>query len=161
MIDWNDVLIEAKLIIEFLERPVFFDRPYSGSWDDAIVVTDEVTACQYSGDDEEEGFENWQSLLDQESRGAYELPKKIQNNILELIGKGLSLDKNYSSVPERLLNNMEGDMYRLLCCYAFGEVTELWKKIEDVYLKDGIPCGWKGEYPDGTIAVFSNFPSSK
>lgn len=152
---WSQILVEAKSLIDFVRKPVFFDRPYGGSRHDVIVVTNLVSALSCTGH-ENEGFEDWQALLDQESRGAYSLPKGTQNTILDLISDGLAINKNYSSVPEQLLNNMEGDIYRLLCCYASGELPALWRKVERVYLENGIPCGWDGAYPEGRIVVYSN-----
>ncbi|MCR6476084.1 hypothetical protein NU688_07945 [Variovorax sp. ZS18.2.2] len=148
-------MVEGKSLVDFLERPIFFDQPYSGSRHNAIVVTDLATdfSCSSAGSEE---FEDWQALLDQESRGAYSLPKNTERKILDLISSGLSVDKNYSSAPEQLLNNMEGDIYRLLCCHASGELPALWKKVERVYLENGIPCGWRGAYPEGRIVVYSN-----
>ena len=44
----------------------------------------------------------------------------------------------------------------LLNCYANNYMPEIWKDILYVFQHNGFPCGWKGDYPEGKMIVFSN-----
>ena len=51
---------------------------------------------------------------------------------------------------------MKRDFRTLFNCYTSEVFPELWKDIFTVYLHNGFPCGWEGEYPEGRLVVFSN-----
>ena len=86
-------------------------------------------------------------------------PKLIDSNCLG------ALDKNFHGVNEKLTyqnttnllhETFFRDMEILLNCYANNFIPEIWKDILYVYQHNGLPCGWKGDYPEGKMIVFSN-----
>lgn len=152
--NWNEVLIEAKPLFDFLNQQTFFDKPYVGSSTSHRLIFDMAEASEYSTDDSGEKVEDWQSLLESVTPAWPDMPRQIERKIIEVLDQ--MPQKNYSSVSnEALLNNMQGDISRLLHCYAFGDVRQLWKDVQQVYLDGGIPCGWEGNYPEGRMLVFS------
>ncbi|NTX20639.1 hypothetical protein [Burkholderia cepacia] len=154
---WSGVEKDAKPILDYVKRPIFFDGPYKGVATGKEVIFDALQTAEYSTDDSGDQFPDWQAILESITPAWPDIPRSIENKIMEVLGQ--IHGKNYSGVNESpLIHNMEGDVSRLLHCYAYGEVHPLWRQIERIYLDGGIPCGWEGNYPDGEVVVFSNHP---
>ena len=154
---WESILLEKKSFFDFLNRPAFFDGPYRGDKEKVKLIFDATLAARYSIDDSGDEFEDWQTLLESVTPAWPEMPRLLGKKIIEALD--LISDKDHSGVSEApLINNMQGDIYRLLHSYAYGEVDPLWKSVEEAYLSGGIPCGWDGKYPEGRMVVYSNFP---
>lgn len=145
---------DAHRLLSYLDRPIFFDQPYFGNIVRAIVVYDESLAADYSTNDTSDDFEDWQTLLESITPAWPDMPRSVEREILEILD--MMQGKSYSGIGRfPLINNMIGDISRLLHCYAFGNVHQLWHTIEQAYLHSGIPCGWEGNYPAGKLIIFS------
>lgn len=157
--NWNQMLTNTKALFDFLKQPVFFDRPYRGDQKSVKLIFDVSLAVEYSTDDSGDEFESWQSLLESVTPAWPDMPRFVEKKILEAVDQ--MSGKDYSGLAEApLIYNMQGDVSRLLHCYAYGEVDLLWKSVEEAYLLGGIPCGWDGEYPEGRMVVYSNSPAT-
>ena len=157
MKNWDQVLVDAKALFDFLNQPVFFDGPYRGGHEKVKLIFDASLAAEHSTDDSGEKFEDWQGLLESVTPAWPDMPRSVEKKILEMLDQ--MSGKDYSGLDEApLIYNMQGDVSRLLHCYAYGEVDSLWKSVEEAYLLGGIPCGWDGKYPEGRMVVYSNFP---
>ena len=149
--NWEDVLLAARPLLSFL---AFFDKPYIGNLKNHRVIFDLNEAIECSTNDSEDRYEDWQNLLESITPAWPEMPREIERNILKVLDQ--MAGKCFSCVSDSaLFNNMQGDIARLLHCYAYGTVPQLWKAVQQVYLDGGIPCGWEGRYPEGRILVFS------
>jgi hypothetical protein len=163
---WDDVLIDAKLLFDFLGREKFFDAPYNGTTSGRKVFTDPAPCFEFAQNQSGDGFEDWQTLLDNATLD-FEVGYSgfIRKKITKALGDGLyqkdfsGADLKFSRLPgiSLLFNNMEGDMERLFYCYLNGKFPPIWEQVLDVYLYNGYPCGWIGRYPEGELVVFSNF----
>lgn len=157
--NWEEVLREAGPLLNFLNQPVFFDKPYVGNSENHRITFDPAEAIESSTNDSGDKVQDWQDLLESITPPWPEMPRKIERNILQVLDQ--MAGKSYSSVSDSaLVNNMHGDIARLLHCYAYGVVHPLWKAVQQVYLDGGMPCGWEGPYPEGRMLVFSA-PSPK
>ncbi|MCR6476089.1 hypothetical protein NU688_07970 [Variovorax sp. ZS18.2.2] len=152
------MLTNVKPLLDFLDQPVFFHGPYRGNQEKVKLIFDASLAVVYSTDDGEGGSENWQELLESVTPAWPDMPRSVEKKILEVLDQ--MSGKDYSGLDEvPLIYNMQGDVSRLLHCYAYGEVDLLWKSVEEAYLLGGIPCGWDGKYPEGRMVVYSNSPA--
>lgn len=152
--NWSEVRFAAGQLLDFLSRTTFFDRPYGGDARTHRVIFDISEAVERSTDDSGERFQDWQELLESVTPAWPDMPREIERRIIEHLDQMTS--KLYSNAfDDTLINNMQGDIARLLHCHAYGEMHELWKAVEQVYLDGGMPCGWEGCYPEGRMIVFS------
>ncbi|WP_090436936.1 hypothetical protein [Duganella sp. CF458] len=152
--NWKEVQIAATPLLNYLSRSTFFDRPYAGNSRANRVIFDIAEATARSTDDSGERFEDWQNLLESVTPAWPEMPREIEGKILEILDQMTT--KHYcSALNDTLINNMQGDIARLIHCHAFGDVHELWRAVQQAYLDGGLPCGWEGRYPDGRLVVFS------
>ncbi|WP_426171402.1 hypothetical protein [Pseudoduganella sp. R-34] len=150
----SEVRLAAGQLLDFLSRPTFFDQPYTGDLKTHRVIFDISEAVARSTDDSGERFEDWQDLLESVTPAWPEMPREIERRTIELLDQMTS--KLYpSALNETLINNMQGDVARLLHCHAYGDVHQLWKAVQQAYLDGGMPCGWEGRYPEGRMVVFS------
>ena len=85
--------------------------------------------------------------------------KLIKTNCLGALDKNLhGADKKLTieGVVNFLEETMPYYMKILLNCYANNYIPEIWKDILYVFQHNGFPCGWKGDYPEGKMIIFSN-----
>ena len=85
--------------------------------------------------------------------------KLINTNCLGALDKdfhGADKKLTIEGVVNLLEETMPDNMRILLNCYANNYIPEIWKNILYVYQHNGLPCGWKGDYPEGKMIVFSN-----
>ncbi|WP_152601974.1 hypothetical protein [Burkholderia paludis] len=154
---WADVEKDANQILDYLKKSIFFEGPCKGEVVGRKIIFDASLAAEYSTDDSGDKFSDWQGILESITPAWPDMSRSIESKILSVLDQ--IHGKNYSGVSEYpLIQNMEGDVSRLLHCYAYGEVHPLWRQIEQIYLDGGIPCGWEGNYPNGELVVFSNHP---
>ena len=152
--NWSEVRLAAGQLLDFLSRPTFFDQPYTGDSKTHQVIFDLSEAVARSTDDSGERFEDWQDLLESVTPAWPEMPREIERRTIELLDQ-MTSKLHPSALNDTLINNMQGDVARLLQCHACGDVHELWKAVQQVYLDGGMPCGLEGRYPEGRMVVFS------
>lgn len=152
--NWNQLTEEAKPLFDFLDRHLLLDKPYIASATNQRVIFDIAQAERFSTDDSGVNCADWQSLLEAFTPPWPEMPRKIQKEVLCVLDR-ITRDQYPNVRSEVLINNMQGDISRLLHCYAYGELPQLWKVVQQVYLDGAIPCGWEGRYPEGRMVIFS------
>jgi hypothetical protein len=152
--NWSEVQSAADQLLDFLSRPTFFDRPYGGDARTNRVIFDISEATERSTDDSGERFQDWQELLESVTPAWPDMPREIERRIIELLDQ-MTNKLCLIALNDTLINNMQGDIARLLHCHGCGDVHDLWKAVQQVYLDGGMPCGWEGRYPEGRMVVFS------
>jgi hypothetical protein len=157
--NWNQIIDEAKLLFDFLDHPVLLDKTYIASSASQRVIFDITQAERFSTDDSGVNCVDWQGLLDAFTPPWPAMPRKIEKEILCVLDR-ITKERYPNVRSELLINNVQGDISRLLHCYAYGEVPQLWQVVQQVYLNGAIPCGWEGSYPDGRMVVFSVQPEA-
>jgi hypothetical protein len=152
--NWSEVRLAAGQLLDFLSCPTFFDRPYGGDARTNRIIFDISEAAERSTDDSGELFQDWQELLESVTPAWPDMPREIERRIIELLDQ-LTNKLCLIALNDTLINNMQGDIARLLHCHGCGDVHDLWKAVQQVYLDGGMPCGWEGRYPEGRMVVFS------
>jgi len=152
--NWSEVQSAADQLLDFLSRPTFFDRPYGGDARTNRVIFDISEATERSTDDSGERFQDWQELLESVTPAWPDMPREVERRIIELLDQ-MTNKLCLIALNDTLINNMQGDIARLLHCHGCGDVHDLWKAVQQVYLDGGMPCGWEGRYPEGRMVVFS------
>ena len=162
--NWNQILESAQPVVDFLSSDSFFSRPYDGDRERFIVTASPEEARYLLGDE----WDEWEEIID-----AQQFPDSDDFDWHYLIGAKLTntnclgaLDKDFHGADKKLTDEGSGanfieetmlyDMDILLNCYANNYMPEIWKDILYVYQHNGLPCGWKGDYPEGKMIVFSN-----
>jgi hypothetical protein len=165
MDNWNELLVKAQPLIDFLGRPDYFDRAYSGDRNESLVIADASLGMEYATDDSFDKFDEWQTVSDSPSvfPDEFEWKRWIDHNLQKNNYFDLS-EKNFHGADSKwtdegaclLVELMHRDIRILLHCYANDHFPEIWKKIQATYFLDGFPCGWDGNLPSGKLVVFSN-----
>lgn len=69
-----------------------------------------------------------------------------------------TLKTRLSTTYRNILDEVDSDMRGILVNRAINGLTDnLFEKIFQFYKDGGWPCGWKGDYPQGKMIVFSPF----
>ena len=160
---WNQMLELAQPVVDFLSSDSFFSRPYDGDREKFIVTTSPEEARYLLSDE----WDEWEEIIDTQQFSGLENfdwhywvgSKLIKTNCLG------ALDKDFHGADKKLTiegganlleETMPDNMRILLNCYANNYMPEIWKDILYVFQHNGFPCGWKGDYPEGKMIVFSN-----
>lgn len=166
---WQQILIEADAFVKFLSQDSLYAKPYNGGLPEEFVLTDATIARLVASGGRPEGFEDWESLTDsintfpEDFEWNRSVKSKLQKN------KYFDLEsKNFNGAIEKwstptsclLLELIYRDIDTIFQCYANNHFPDIWVRIMDAYLNDGFPCGWKGNYPEGSLIVFSNSTSA-
>ena len=61
---WNDLIVNARPLIDHLSRDAFFQSKYSGIENGRLVITDPVAAMAYTLDDSSDMFDVWETVTD-------------------------------------------------------------------------------------------------
>ena len=138
----------------------------------AEIVSDIEEAVYYSTDqdvaDKGLGIKYWTEILEyntdilETSRVAIDLPNQGRELVQFTSSLGLELVKK---IKENLsIKNFPNEIMGVVC-ENFGtffiEYTYLDKlhpfneKLLDIYKLGGFPCGWRGEFPEGKILIYS------
>ena len=162
---WEQIIEDASILINFLENGKLYSKPYKPDLSkNYLVITDIELAVDIAtgraGDiyfDREYAFES--NFPDSFVWYLDRISTKLED--LNFFNFGVH---GFDSLKERWIKNqidiitetMNLDIEMIFKCYANEYFTELWKEILEIYMNDGFPCGWEGEYPEGRLVVFSN-----
>ncbi len=162
MKSWEQLQEDAAEFIAFLQQGNFFRQPFTTT-KNYRVITDPTLAmdiaANYAGEqfhDREDAFEydfpenlvslgRLQSKLNQCNYFDYDR-KSFNGADLKLTCDGVCV----------LIETMDIDIDYIFRCYFNDYFPELWKEILEIYMNNGFPCGWEGEYPQGRLVVYSN-----
>ena len=166
--NWAEAVELAGEFIQFLEGDNFFSQPYTSN-KDYFITSDISLAMDFATDNSWEKFTDWETVIDSQfpedfdwklnSRIDYQLQK---NNYYDLFTKNLNglLEKwttfDGIGIAHELIMHDIGYIFN---CYANGYFPPIWQEILQVYYAGGLPCGWRGFYPDGKLVVFSHQPN--
>ena len=79
-----------------------------------------------------------------------ERPKGLEN-LLEIISDNL----RKSSFSSNFFNEVVADLNNCAINRAInGEISNFFEDLFEVYQSGAIPCGWKGNYPEGKIVAY-------
>ncbi|MCR6476085.1 hypothetical protein NU688_07950 [Variovorax sp. ZS18.2.2] len=163
---------KADELLELINGPIFLARNYCAAGNE-ILVSDADDAVIFACDQDVDiikgvEYQYWTNLLENHARTGDQLEKeeslglgrefkalseKIFNEkiIPAISGKGKKLD-----LPESLIDVAVGNFYIFLMNRVLLEEQSYFDEyLYVVYQKGGIPCGWKGSYPEGSMLVFS------
>jgi hypothetical protein len=164
---WKDLVVSAAPFIAFLQRDTFFDKRFSGNQAGRKVITDADVGMKYATDDSFDVFDDWETVTDSGDvfPPNFQWSSWVSHNLLK--NRFFDLEsKNFNGADAKWITQggacllqelMIRDMKILLNCYSNDYFPEIWRDILDVYLNDGFPCGWDGQYPHGKLVVFTNY----
>ena len=160
MKSWEQLQLDAAEFIAFLELGNFFSQPFTTTKnygittdaDEAIEmagrqfsVRENVFACNVFPEDFVWNTPSIDRKL--EKNHHFEFASKNFN------GADTKLSVHGVSI---LLETMDIDIGYIFACYFNDYFPELWNEILEIYMNNGFPCGWEGEYPQGRLVVYSN-----
>ena len=162
MKSWEQLQLDAAEFIAFLEQGNFFSQPFTTTKNYRIITAPALAmdiAANYAGEqfhDREDAFEYdfpeyFESLgrLDDKLNECNDFDYNKKNF------NGADIKLTYDGIGV-LIEMMDIDIRNIFKCYANDYFPELWKEILEIYMNNGFPCGWEGEYPQGRLVVYSN-----
>ncbi|MDC5252323.1 hypothetical protein NRA59_18755 [Acinetobacter baumannii] len=164
MKSWDQVTKDASDFISFLEQGNFFNKPFLISGDYKII-TDAKVGINYATNDDFDNFDEWETVSNSYEvfPESFEWSQRIsakleKNNFFDFHEKGFNgaVEKWEYDESCLLIELMYRDIEIIFQCYANDYFPKIWKKILEVYLNGGFPCGWSGHLPEGKLVVFSN-----
>lgn len=158
---WEQFLDDASVFINFLEKGDFFKKPYKTT-KDYRITTDREEVIEIAGTN----FSDREDIFDSKAGFPKDFIWNIDTFDRKLNKNGFFRfeDKNFNNADIKLSidgvsilkETMYIDIGYIFSCYANDYFPDLWKEILEIYMNDGFPCGWEGEYPEGRLVVFSN-----
>ena len=161
---WNEILDEAKPLVDLLSNEKLFDKPYKDVIG-AFVVHDAEIGMMCATNHSSDQFADWESISDSEGvfEEHFEWNGTIDRRVFADDYFGLQkrhfngADIKWTTSTSCILKElMLRDIRILLTCYANNSFPPIWKNILTAYLNNGFPCGWKLHPPAGRLVVFSN-----
>lgn len=151
-------------VIEYARNGELFVGPYRGDTSSMLIETDFAKAQERAWTQHPDGdYAIWSDL--KEGVKSEVLEKRYQlvgfdaidNELIKLADElGGILKKRLRRGPyEDLTDEVLADFYD--CAYkraVFGSEPHFFETLYACYRAGGWPCGWKGDYPTGTLVVY-------
>jgi hypothetical protein len=158
---------------KMMDESRFFAGGYVAQPDE-IVIHDEEEAVDYAtnpciGEAKGAEYQSWANLRkENDPRNAWRdamrrlhLHEDVEFDLLRGFMKyhlvdAIHIKSHIQEIHPHLVGWVFEDFYRFLIYKTlFGELDAFHQKLYNVYADGGIPCGWKGEFPDGNLLVYS------
>jgi hypothetical protein len=152
-------------VIDYANTGDLFVRPYGGDSSRVLVETNFARARERAWtQDPESDFAIWTDLREMvmskvrgqrhEIAGFDAASKELRKLVDEL---SAIFKKRLKRGPyDEILDDVASDFYN--CAYkraVLGNVPHLFETLYECYRAGGWPCGWRGQYPDGVLVVYS------
>ncbi len=161
MKSWEQLQLDAAEFIAFLEQGNFFSQPFTTTKNYRITTDAEearIIAGRYFSQ-REDVFDSKAGFPENFEWDMGSIEHKLQkNHYFEYASKNFNGADRKLTVHgvSILLETMDIDIGYIFQCYFNDYFPELWKEILEIYMNNGFPCGWEGEYPQGRLVVYSN-----
>jgi hypothetical protein len=155
---FEDYLAKAPKLVEFIRNGKLLDSIYRANDDRVMVIYSPQEAYRLMCDDETDDYECWRGLTEVEyTTLQFEFPCRWYSRQEALVSpiKERFNDKELESEIPNLWDDFDALMRYCISNKNLNNPSELFNMIELAYINGGIPCGWKGKYPDGKLVVFS------
>jgi hypothetical protein len=169
MLNIEKLIVNASDAFERLNRIIESELFLSGQYktrSGEIPIYDEVQAENYiCSQDLESPYQYWIGILEENMTLRGEIWNALPNNgklIIDELSR-LSLIQ-VENINKKAKNNLlpfilSGapceDFYGFLDDLTFDDRLNSFRENQlRIYSEGGIPCGWKGEYPEGELLVF-------
>ena len=156
----SEVLLAEPDLVSFLNRKEYFGEKYNGLLDEYLVITDPIQADYYFHLDADYG--NWNSIQNSDWGEIEELTSpEFMSESLTFVAENILDESKSFHGAEVVLENLQDNIISDICGFLeFGNmeisIPPIWQSMKYVYLHNGWPCGWDGDYPRGRMVVFSN-----
>ena len=156
----SEVLLAEPDLVSFLNRKEYFGEKYNGLLEEYLVITDPIQADYYFHLDADYG--NWNSIQNSDWGEIEELTSpEFMSESLTFVAENILDESKSFHGAEVVLENLQDNIISDICGFLeFGNmeisIPPIWQSMKYVYLHNGWPCGWDGDYPRGRMVVFSN-----
>ena len=156
----SEVLLAEPDLVSFLNRKDYFGEKYNGLLEEYLVITDPIQADYYFHLDADYG--NWNSIQNSDWGEIEELTSpEFMSESLTFVAENILDESKSFHGAEVVLENLQDNIISDICGFLeFGNIEihtpPIWQSMKYVYLHNGWPCGWDGDYPRGRMVVFSN-----
>ena len=156
----SEVLLAEPDLVLFLNRKEYFGEKYNGLLEEYLVITDPIQADYYFHLDADYG--NWNSIQNSDWGEIEELTSpEFMSESLTFVAENILDESKSFHGAEVVLENLQDNIISDICGFLeFGNmeisIPPIWQSMKYVYLHNGWPCGWDGDYPRGRMVVFSN-----
>lgn len=155
---WQHILEISKPLVDFLNSDNFLHHAYNGVTD-KFIITSDINFCMNLM---EEHYDEWEDIKDSELHDDFVWHDMISRKLYATNYLG-ALNKDFGNAMNDFAKRegtdfkdvMGYDIGVLFNCYANDYFPNIWQDILYIYLHNGFPCGWHGDYPDGKIVVYS------
>lgn len=160
-------------LIKLIQSENFLDGMYTDS--KSIIINDTEDAITFATDQDVDyvkgkEYQYWTHILEMQGDGAYlhdfelELPQDIyekyqdkRSQSYEKINKVLFETADNKEIDEDLQNCLSGEFFYLFKYLVFVDTLPgFWENILNILKEGGMPCGWKGNYPEGQMIVYNH-----
>ena len=157
--NYQEILENAPEIAEFCKQKRLLDGPYQGNSSQVLVIHDSNEALLTCGTDRGDGYEFWSELCEREYAklefsSPHWLPGKIDQFLVGPLRQRTN-DENLTLKIPIIWDAVQQDIWFCMASKSASKPSPLFAMIEDAYLLAGWPCGWKGNFPEGQLVVFS------
>ncbi len=157
--------LSSEILIHDAELAVFY-----ATSQDVDYKLESIKRGDYSVQDAlDEKYQYWTNILERHDKFYSEIISQIEmeranfNGLLDSkckeILQAIEFHQNTNNVPEDLISVTAGILEPVLTQKVFeNELSEFHNNLLRVYSCGGIPCGWKGDFPKGSLLVYNRKP---
>ncbi|MDR0481061.1 MAG: hypothetical protein LBG66_04150 [Gallionellaceae bacterium] len=151
---FENIFLPAKSLIT---EGSFLSGLRSSAVKDCFMVHDIKIADRISIATDDEEYWPWIDVRESESAAFSDKKPENYGKIMDAWEETMLsfIKKNLPDDFSKMFNDIEADL--LNCCiniYVNGQ-NKLFDRMWEIYSQGGWPCGWKGEYPEGQLVVYS------
>lgn len=163
---------KAQELLDLIDGGEFLAGKYHAESNEIVIKNPDdavIFACDQDVDIiKGEEYQYWTNILENHartddrvdekeslglSREFNDFSEKVFN---EKIMSAINKKAEALGIPESLIDVVVGNFFIFLMNRVLlDEQSSFDEVLYAVYEKGGIPCGWKGEYPEGSMLVFS------
>ncbi|MCR6476090.1 hypothetical protein NU688_07975 [Variovorax sp. ZS18.2.2] len=163
---------KAQELFELIESDKFLAGKYLAKQNEIVIKNPDdavIFACDQDVDIVKgEEYQYWTNILENHARTEERVDEKenlglnrefndLSEKIFdEKIMSAINEKAEALGIPEPLIDVIVGNfLIFLMNRVLLREQSSFDESLYSVYEKGGVPCGWKGEYPEGSMLVFS------
>ena len=156
------------VIKELIDSSDFLNGKYVGCSDDEIIYDAEKATYYATEQEVEPPFKRWATILEYNTNSSVstEIKMELPNNGREavIISDDISTELTNRIITTLSKTDLPSEVGDIACedfyvflveIMYFKKLCAFSQRLFDVYRMGGFPCGWKGEFPEGKLLVFS------
>lgn len=157
--NFESIISYTPKLVAFCRNGYLLRKPFQEPADTTVVINDALEAMRICFEDDYRYFESWQTLCEREFLKTqfdcpHWLPRKIDQFLVTPLRERTCNESLVQDIPF-IWDAIQQDFLFYIGSQNSRISSDLFTRVNDIYLSSGWPCGWMGTYPEGKLVVYS------